>query len=268
MAVRRPGGGLSLTTKPVVDAHAGKVRRIPLVRGVAILVETLVLGIQALFQSANIALEEEDEGLSGPKTWGIIAAALGFAVALFFLAPLFLTHLIDPHLSSSLVSNIVEGVIRVAIFFLYLGMINLIPEVRRVFAYHGAEHKVINAYEGKAPLEVDTVRKYSTAHVRCGTAFLFTVLIIATVVFALLGQPEMWLRILSRIVLIPVIGGIGYEITHISARYAGNPLVRVLLVPGLWLQTMTTRQPDDSQLEVAICALNGVLEADKLQGSS
>ena len=263
MAVRRPSGDLTLITRPIADARAGKIRKIPFLRGVVVLIETLVLGVRALFQSANISLEEEKEDIAGPALWGILIASLGFAVALFFLAPLGLTHLIDPHLgSSSLVSNIVEGVIRLAIFFLYLGAINLLPDVRKVFAYHGAEHKVINAYEDKAPLEVAAVRKYSTAHVRCGTAFLFTVLILAIVVFALVGDPAMWLRVVSRIVLIPVIAAIGYEVTRLSARYASNRLARVFLVPGLALQKMTTRQPDDSQLEAAIYALNGVLEAD------
>ena len=267
MAVRRPNGDLMLTARPLAGVYRGKVRRIPFLRGIVILVQTLVLGIRALFESANVSLEEEKQDISGLMAWGIFILSLGFAIAVFFLAPLFLTHLIDPHLGSSLVSNIVEGVIRVAMFLLYLAAINLIPDVRRVFAYHGAEHKTVNAYEDKAPLEVAAVRNYSTAHVRCGTAFLFTVLVIAIIVFALVGHPAMWLRVLSRIVLVPVIASIGYEITHLSARYADNPLVRILLLPGLALQAMTTRQPDDGQLEVAIHALNGAIEADAVPES-
>ncbi len=267
MAVRRPNGELMLTARPLAGVYRGKVRRIPFLRGIVILVQTLVLGIRALFESANVSLEEEKQDISGLMAWGIFILSLGFAIAVFFLAPLFLTHLIDPHLGSSLVSNIVEGVIRVAMFLLYLAAINLIPDVRRVFAYHGAEHKTVNAYEDKAPLEVAAVRNYSTAHVRCGTAFLFTVLVIAIIVFALVGHPAMWLRVLSRIVLVPVIAAIGYEITHLSARYADNPLVRILLLPGLALQAMTTRQPDDGQLEVAIHALNGAIEADAVPES-
>ena len=267
MAVRRPNGELMLTARPLAGVYRGKVRRIPFLRGIVILVQTLVLGIRALFESANVSLEEEKQDISGLMAWGIFILSLGFAIAVFFLAPLFLTHLIDPHLGSSLVSNIVEGVIRVAMFLLYLAAINLIPDVRRVFAYHGAEHKTVNAYEDKAPLEVAAVRNYSTAHVRCGTAFLFTVLVIAIIVFALVGHPAMWLRVLSRIVLVPVIASIGYEITHLSARYADNRLVRILLLPGLALQAMTTRQPDDGQLEVAIHALNGAIEADAVPES-
>ncbi|NQT47659.1 MAG: DUF1385 domain-containing protein [Chloroflexi bacterium] len=268
MAVRRPGGDLALITKPLSSAFTGRVRRIPLVRGIVVLVQTLLLGMQALFQSANIALEEEKQEISGLALWGIMIASLAFAVTLFFLAPLGLTHLVDSHLGSSLASNVVEGVIRIAIFFLYLAIINLMPDIRRIFAYHGAEHKTVNAYEDKAPLEVDEVRKYSTAHLRCGTAFLFIVLVIAIVVFALLGSPPMWLRILSRILLIPVIAAIAYEITHLSARYSDNRLVHLLFIPGLAIQRMTTRQPDDGQIETAICALNGVIQADNPQESA
>ncbi|MFC2000345.1 DUF1385 domain-containing protein, partial [Chloroflexota bacterium] len=243
------------------------VRRVPLLRGIVVLVQTLVLGMRALFESVNIALEEEKHELSGFAAWGLVIVSLSFAVALFFMAPLGLTHLADPHLGSSLASNIVEGVIRIGIFFLYLAVINLLPDIRRIFAYHGAEHKTVNAYEDKAPLEVAEVRKYSTAHLRCGTAFLFIVLVIAIIVFALLGSPPMWLRVLSRILLIPVIAAIAYEITHLSARYAGNRLVRLFFVPGLAIQRMTTRQPDDGQIESAICALSGVIEADTPQES-
>jgi uncharacterized protein YqhQ len=266
MAVRRPNGELKLITKPLPDTYTGGVKKIPLLRGIVILIKTVVMGTQALFQSANISLEEEKEEISGIKAWGVFLVSFGFGVALFFLAPVALAHLADPYLHSALLSNIVEGVIRIGFFLLYLGAINLIPEVRRVFAYHGAEHKVVNAYEHEAPLEVTAVRGYSTAHSRCGTAFVFTVLVIAIIVFALLGHQAMWLRLLSRVVLIPVIAAIGYEITHFGARHADNRAVRVLLAPGLALQAMATREPDDGQLETAIAALKGVIEADKLKG--
>ncbi|MCX5999682.1 MAG: DUF1385 domain-containing protein [Chloroflexi bacterium] len=269
MAVRRPAGTLKLVSRPLVDANSSRIRRIPFVRGIVLLLETMVLGIQALMESANISLEEEEETISGGKLWLVLAMGLGFAVALFFVAPLLLTRIVDSHLgSSSLVRNLVEGAIRLAIFCLYLAAMNLLPDIRRVFSYHGAEHKVINAYEDKAPLEVATVRPYSTAHVRCGTAFLFTVLILAVIVFALLGHPPLWIQILSRILLVPVIAAVGYEATRLAARYADNRFVRVFLLPGLALQAMTTRQPDDSQIETAICALEGVLEADGIREST
>jgi len=267
MAVRRPNGKVTLVTKPLSSIYTGKVRRIPFLRGVIVLLEALVLGIQALFRSANISLEEEDTEISNLTLIGALLVSLSFAVAVFFLAPLFLADLIYPHSNSYLISNIVEGLIRIGIFLLYIGAINLIPDIRRVFAYHGAEHKAVNAYENGAPLEVDAVRQYSTAHIRCGTSFLLVVMVLAIIVFALVDQSELWLRILSRIVLVPVIAGVGYEIIQLGVNHADNPLTRVLLTPGLLLQAMTTRQPDDSQLEVAITALKEVVETDNPQES-
>lgn len=265
VAVRRPNGQVMVATRRLPSAYTGRLRSIPFVRGVFVLAETLVLGIQTLFQSANYALGEKDEELSPWMLWGVLAASIGFAVAIFFLTPLFITNFIDSSLDSSLVSNIVEGVIRMGIFVLYLALINLIPDIRRIFAYHGAEHKTVNAYEADVPLEPSAVSRYSTAHVRCGTSFLFAVLIISILVFALLGQPDFWLRVVSRIVLIPVIAAIGYEFTRFSARYADNRVLRVLFMPGLALQRLTTRQPSEDQLEVAISALKGVVEADAVQ---
>lgn len=267
LAVRRPSGELALITKPLGPVYTGRIRRIPFLRGVVVLVEALFLGIPSLFQSANISLGEEEK-ISNVVVWGIVVLSLGFAIGLFFVAPLFLVNLLDPYLNSSLVSNIVEGVIRIGIFILYLGVLNLIPDVKRVFAYHGAEHKVVNAYEAGIPLELEAVKGYSTGHIRCGTNFLLVVLIVAIFLFALLGRPEMWLRLLSRIVLIPVIAALSYEIIRLGAAYAHNPVVRILLTPGLALQAMTTRQPNDSQLEAALLALKGAIEADNAEGSS
>jgi uncharacterized protein YqhQ len=165
-------------------------------------------------------------------------------------------------------SNIFEGLIRIGIFIAYLKLISLIPDIKRVFAYHGAEHKVVNAYEAGVPLEVESVKKYSTAHARCGTAFLFIVLIVAIFVFALVGQPTLWIRILSRIALIPVIAVISYEIMKFGASHIDNLVVRILLAPGLLLQSITTREPDDSQIEAAISALNEVIKIDQTADSS
>ncbi len=204
-----------------------------------------------------------EEKISPSLLWGSVAIAVVFAVALFFLAPLFLTrYLVDPYITSSLLSNIIEGVIRIAVFIAYLKIIAFMPDVKRLFTYHGAEHKVVNAYEAGEPLEVDYVKKYSTAHTRCGTSFLLAVLVISIVVFALLGRPSIWLSILSRIVLIPVIAAIGYEFVRFGASHHGNILVRALLVPGLMLQSMTTGEPNDGQLETAISAMKKVVETD------
>ncbi len=264
-AVRRPGGDLAINTQSLATLYTGRMRKTPLIRGVIVLIEAMVLGIRVLLYSANVALEEEEEKISGGLVGVLVIVSLVFAVAVFFMAPLFLTRLLDPYIPSSLVFNLIDGVIRLAIFIAYLKLITLLPDIKRVFAYHGAEHKAVNAYEDGVPLEVETVRKYSTAHVRCGTSFLFAVLIIAIVVFSLIGRPPLWQLVLSRLILIPVIAALGYEVTHFGARHIKSGLVRAILAPGLWLQTLTTREPDDGQLEVAVTALKKVVEVDQLE---
>ncbi|MFC1934519.1 DUF1385 domain-containing protein [Chloroflexota bacterium] len=260
-AVRRPDGGLVTDTQPLPAIYTGRMRQAPFIRGIIVLIEALVLGFKALIYSANVSLEEEGEKVSGWLVWAIMAVALVFAVALFFMAPLFLTRLLN--ISSSLLFNLVDGLIRVAIFIAYLTVMALMPDIRRVFAYHGAEHKAVNAYEAGIPLEVETVKAYSTAHVRCGTSFLFMVLIISIVVFSLIGLHSLWLMVLSRVILIPVIAALSYEVIYFGARHINNGLIKATMVPGLWLQALTTREPDDSQLEVALLALKGVVAADQ-----
>jgi uncharacterized protein YqhQ len=263
VAVRRPNGEISLTSQPLASLYKGRARNWPFIRGIIVLIETLALGTQTLLHSAEIAAAEEEETISPALLWGSVAIAVAFAVALFFVAPLLLTrYLIDPFISSSLVSNIIEGIIRIGIFIAYLKIISLMPDVKRLFTYHGAEHKVVNAYEAGMPLEVDYVRKYSTAHTRCGTSFLLAVLVISIFVFALLGRPSIWISILSRIILIPVIAAIGYEFVRFGAGHHQNILVRALLAPGLMLQSLTTGEPNDSQLETAISAMKKVVEID------
>jgi len=264
-AVRRPGGGLAMDTQPLAGIYSGWMRKTPLIRGIIVLIEALVLGIKTLLYSANVSLEEEEEEISGWLVWLLVAVSLALAVALFFMAPLFLTKLLDPYITSSLVFHLVEGFIRVAIFIAYLKLITLVPDIKRVFAYHGAEHKAVNAYEAGAPLEIEAIRKYNTAHVRCGTSFLFVVLIIAIIVFALVGLPSLWLMVLSRILLLPVIAALGYEVIYFGNKHIDNAIVRALLSPGLWLQRLTTREPDDTQLEVALSALRKVVELDQVE---
>lgn len=269
VSVREPGGQLSTVKQPLARIYKGRLREIPLIRGIITLVETLVLGTQSLLHSAQIAAAEEGEGkIPTALLWGTVAISLGLGVVLFFMVPLFATrYLIDPHIDSAVLSNIFEGLIRIGIFVTYLKLVGLVPDIKRVFAYHGAEHKVVNAYEAGVPLNVEAVKNYSTAHARCGTAFLFIVLIVAIFVFALVGQPTLWIRILSRIALIPVIAAISYEIMKFGANHVDNPVVRILLAPGLLLQSITTREPDDSQIEAAISALNEVIEVDQTADS-
>ncbi len=262
-AVRRPNGGVAFNARSLGGIYAEKWRRIPFVRGVVILIESMVLGVQSLMYSANVALEEEDTKVSGGMVWLLVLFSLGLGVAVFFLLPTFLARLIAGQNATSLSFNLVESLVRVGIFVLYLWLVNFMPDIRRVFAYHGAEHKTVNAYEAGAPLETEEVKKYSTAHVRCGTSFLFVVLVIAIVVFALTGLHGVWLMVLSRIVLVPVIAALSYEVIYFGGRHARNPVVRAVLAPGLWLQALTTRQPDDSQIEVAVSALRRVIVADE-----
>ena len=264
-AIRRPSGGLTMKTQPLTSIYAGRMGKIPLLRGIIVLIEAIVLGMKSLIYSANVSLEEEDEEISGKSIWAMVATAVALVVVLFFIGPLFLTKLANPYIHSSLVFHIIEGLIRLVIFIAYLWLISLIPDIKRVFSYHGAEHKTINAYEHGVPLELEEVRKYDTAHVRCGTSFLFVVLIIAIVVFALIGRQSLWLMVLSRILLIPVIASFGYEVIYFSANHTKNALVRAVMAPGLWLQELTTREPDDSHLEVALSALKKAVEIDQLE---
>ncbi|MFC2069400.1 DUF1385 domain-containing protein [Chloroflexota bacterium] len=261
--VRRPNNGLATDTQALPAIYSGQMRKVPFLRGIIVLIEAMVLGIKSLLYSANVSLEEEGENISGGLIWVMVAVSLLVAVALFFVVPLFITKLIDPYINSSLLFYLIEGGIRTVIFVLYLGAVSLVPDIKRVFAYHGAEHKTVNAYEDGVPLEVAAVSKYHTAHARCGTSFLFAVLIIAIVVFALVGRPSIGLMVSSRILLIPVIAALGYEVIYFGAGHLKNRLVRALVAPGLWLQSLTTREPDDNQLEVAVTALRRVVEIDQ-----
>ncbi|MFC1872433.1 DUF1385 domain-containing protein [Chloroflexota bacterium] len=262
-SVRRPGGSIASLEKELPSLYTGRLRRVPFIRGMVVLVEAMLLGIQSLLYSANVALEEEMEEISKKTVFGMISTAAILVVALFFLAPLFLTKAVNAFLPSSLAFHLAEGVIRLGIFIGYLKIISLMPDIKRVFTYHGAEHKTVNAYEAGVPLEVEAVQKYSTAHVRCGTSFLFAVLVLAIIVFTLVGRQDLWIMIASRVVLIPIIASIGYEVTQFGARHTGNWLIKLTLMPGLLLQQMTTGEPDDDQVEVAVTALRRVIELEE-----
>jgi len=261
-AVRRPGGEVITDVKPLPSLTTNRMRRMPLLRGVVILIEAMVLGIKSLLYSANIAMEEEEEEIPTKAIWGMIASAVILVVVLFFIAPLFLTKLANNYIPNTVVFHIVEGVIRLAIFIAYLKLISLLPDIKRVFTYHGAEHKTVNAYEAGVPMEVEAIKPYSKAHVRCGTSFLFLVLVIAIFVFSFVGRDILWLMIGARIVLIPVIMGLGYEVIYFGARHTNNWLMKIVLAPGLLMQKMTTGEPDDRQLEVAIAAMSKAVEVD------
>jgi uncharacterized protein YqhQ len=267
VAVRHPSGEIIVHSEPLTARiYTSRWGKLPFVRGLALLWDALVLGVRTLMFSADVALaEEEDVSFGGPVVWGTLLISLLFAVGFFFLTPLLLMSLVDRYITSSLLSNIVEGVIRLALFLAYVVAIGRLPDIRRVFAYHGAEHKTINAYEDGAPLELGAVRAYSTAHTRCGTSFLLVVMVLFIFLSALLGRPPLALRLLSRLLLIPVVASLAYEfIKFSSARSQSNPFIRALIAPSLALQRLTSREPDDSMLEVAITALKEVLAGEGL----
>jgi uncharacterized protein YqhQ len=264
VAVRDPKGQIVMHSAPLTGRlYGGVIARTPFLRGLTMLWDTLVLGTRALMFSADVALSEDPEAsFSGPVAWGTLATSLAIGVGLFFLLPVLLVRFVDHYLASSLLSNLAEGLTRLGLFVGYLAGIGLMPDVRRVFAYHGAEHKTVNAYEAGAALVPEEVEAYSTAHARCGTAFMLLVLVVFIAVSSLLGRPVLWLRVVSRLVLIPVVAGIAYEIMRFSANHRRMPVVGLLIEPGLWLQRLTTREPDRAMLEVAIAALRRVLESE------
>ncbi|MDX6523388.1 MAG: hypothetical protein QOI17_901 [Gaiellales bacterium] len=268
VAVRRPDGGVSCISNAVTSpASRRRWLRLPVIRGVVALGESLAIGFRALAISASVASAEEGEDgeVSGELTRGQLifafAMAIGFTVIVFKVSPALLTDLLPIH--STIVFVLVEGVIRVSLLIGYLALISLIPDLRRVFQYHAAEHKAINAYEDGAELTPERVQTYSKIHVRCGTAFLLWVMVIAVFVFALVGRPAWPVLIASRVLLLPVIAGLAYELIRFGGKHPNNRLLRTLMAPGLWLQGLTTREPTLDQVEVSINALQDVLAAEE-----
>jgi uncharacterized protein YqhQ len=264
VAVRGPRGDIIIHSEPLAGyIYRGFIAKTPFLRGLTMLWDTLVLGIRTLMYSADVALSDQPEvAFSGPVAWGTLAGSLAIGLSVFLLLPVVLVRLVDHYLASSLLSNVVEGLTRLALFTGYLAGIGTMPDIRRVFAYHGAEHKTVNAYEAGVPLEPAQVEGCSTAHPRCGTGFVLLVLVIFIALSSLLGRPALWVRMLSRVILIPIVAGVAYEIIRFAANHRKRSLVRLLLAPGLWLQRLTTREPDQSMLEVAIAALHRVVESE------
>lgn len=260
VAVRRPDQTIIVDEKPVGSlTRRVAVLKWPLVRGVVVLIESLVLGLEALTYSANQATGEEEE-LTTKEIVFTVGIALGLAVLLFAVLPTAAAHLLSKIAPGSFIQNLIEGVFRIVIFLAYVLAIGRLEDIRRVFQYHGAEHKVINAYEAGEELKVERVQRYSTLHPRCGTSFLLIVMVISILLFSLLGKQVLWWRILSRVLLLPVVAGISYELVKLSGKYATAPLCRILIAPGMWLQKLTTSPPDEEQVEVAIAALGAVLK--------
>jgi uncharacterized protein YqhQ len=271
VAVRTPSGVIAHVSRPIDSAMARHwVFRLPVIRGVMALGESLAIGFRALAISANYAAQEEQkEGaepdeveteLSRGALFFAFAVAIGFAIVLFKITPVLLTDLLP--ISNTGWFVIVEGLIRVSIFIAYLSLISLLPDLRRVFQYHAAEHKAINAYEAGEELTPEVVQRYSLIHPRCGTAFLLWVMVIAVFVFAFFGRPAWYWLIATRVLLLPVIAGLAYELIRFAGKHQGNRVLMTLLAPGLWLQRLTTREPSLDQIEVSIRALREVLDVE------
>jgi uncharacterized protein YqhQ len=263
VALRHPDGHIVAATERIDSGfHGGRTAKLPFVRGLVVLYETLVTGTRWLVRSASV--QAAGEGLELGK--GSVALMLGITLAagigIFFLLPLFVASVTAGDIENDLVQHLVEGLVRVAIFIGYLALIAQAPDIRRVFQYHGAEHMTIHALEHGDPLTVDRVRPYPTAHPRCGTEFLVVVIALSIIAFSLVGRQEPLVMIASRIILIPVIAAVGYEILRAGARHRANPIVRVIMWPGMLVQRITTRQPTNDMIEVAIVSMQEALAAD------
>ena len=261
MAVRQPNGEIAIEQQPLnslTDKYP--ILKQPLLRGMVALGEALVYGMKALSNSAQLAGEEEEE-LSDREMLVTMFTSILLAIGLFIVLPTFIAKFLKSYTENLMLLNLLEGLIRLTFFVIYVAVISRVRDIQRVFEYHGAEHKTIHAYEAGVPLEVEYVRPFSTLHPRCGTSFLLIVMLVSMVVFSFMGWPEIWQRIGSRILLMPLIAGTSYELIRYAGRNAQSSLVSVLIVPGLLLQKLTTREPDGEQIEVAIKALQAVLPA-------
>ena len=258
-AVRETDGNIKVQVNPVSSiSDRFPILKLPFLRGSVVLFESLLLGIKSLSFSAQVA-GEEDEQLTDGEMIGTIIFAMAFACVLFIAIPTGAAKFLHSMTDDAFILNIAEGFLRLIIFFAYIFIISRMKDIQRVFQYHGAEHKTIFCYEADLPLTVENVKKFPRLHPRCGTAFLLIVMVVSIFVFAFLGWPDLWLRILSRIILLPVVAGIAYEMIRFAGR-SKNSLVRLAIMPGLWLQYLTTREPDDSMIEVAIASVNAVKE--------
>ena len=263
VAFRHPEGHIVWASEPLNSGpHAWRLARAPFVRGLVVLYETLVVGTRWLIRSANIQASADGVELGRGAVALMLGITLVLGVGVFFLLPLFIAAVTTSSVQQDWVQHIVEGLVRVVMFIGYLALIARMPDIRRVFEYHGAEHMTIHALENGDPLTTNSIRKYPTAHPRCGTEFLVVVIILSIFAFSLVGRQSIEVMIGSRLLLIPVIAAIGYEILRFGARHRGNALVKAIMAPGMLVQMITTKQPSDDQIEVAIVSMEQALEAD------
>ncbi len=263
VALRHPDGRIVFATERLDSGmHAHPAAKWPFFRGLIVLYETLVVGTRWLIRSANVQGEEEGVELGKGSVAIMLLLTAVAGIGVFFLLPLLIASVTTANVENGFVQHFVEGLVRVAIFLGYLMLISRSAEVSRVFQYHGAEHMTIHALEAGDPLTVTEVRKYPTAHQRCGTEFLVIVVMLSIIAFSLVGRQPPLIMVVSRILLIPVIAAVGYELLKLGARHRQNPIVHVLLYPGLFVQKITTKQPTDDMIEVAIVSMESALEAD------
>lgn len=277
VAVRAPSGEIVVWSDDVRASRlARRVRTKPVVRGGVLLWDTMTLGMRALVFSAAVGMlprsgddaanpsvpTPKSPAIAGSPLWLGVAVSILFAITVFFVLPLVVVDVLDPYIASAFVSNVVEGLIRLGLLVGYMHGIGFLPEIRRVYAYHGAEHKAMHAWEAGVPLDVPHVRRFPLEHPRCGTAFMLVVMLLSLAVFMAMGRPDLPLRLASRIVVVPLVAGVAYELLKFGARHAARPVPRAIFSPSLKLQRLTTREPDDGMLEVAIAALLHVLAAD------
>ncbi len=263
VAFRHPDGHIVWASESLRKGpHGWRLARAPFVRGLIVLYETLVVGTRWLIRSANIQASAEGIELGKGAVALMLTLTLGIGIGVFFLLPLFIASVTAGSVQQDWVQHMVEGLVRVAIFLGYLALIARMPDIRRVFEYHGAEHMTIHALEAGDPLTTDAVRKYPTAHPRCGTEFLVVVIILSIFAFSLVGRQAIEWMVASRLLLVPVIAAIGYEILRFGARHRANPIVKAIMAPGILVQMITTKQPSDDQIEVAIVSMQQALEAD------
>ncbi|MFL2804153.1 MAG: DUF1385 domain-containing protein [Dehalococcoidia bacterium] len=268
VAVRSPSGEVKTQIKPIANIFRSKYRKTPLIRGIIALIETLIIGMNALNFSSAVAMEEENSDPNKASIVLMILISFTLAIGLFFMLPLLISTPFEGLLGSNILSNIIEGIVRLLIFIGYIYVIGLMPDIKRVFMYHGAEHMTVHAQENNLELNLPNIKKYPTAHPRCGTAFLLTIMLIAVLVFILIPRQSLILVVGSRIVLVPFIASLSYEFIRLSSIYQNNLIMQAIAAPSLWLQSLTTRQPDDDQIEVAIIAMQSAIEADKNTSAS
>jgi uncharacterized protein YqhQ len=263
VAFRHPDGRIVWAAEPLdTGPHGWRLAKAPLVRGLIVLYETLIVGTRWLVRSANIQASGEGVELGRGSVAVLLLVTLVAGIGVFFLLPLFIASATTASISEAWVQHLAEGLIRVGIFLGYLVLVSRAPDVRRVFMYHGAEHMTIHALEAGDPLTTEKVRRYPTAHPRCGTEFLVVVIALSIIAFSLLGRQNLAFMIAGRIVLIPVIAAVGYELLRFGARHRSNPIVKAIMWPGILVQMITTKRPTDDQIEVAIVSMEQALAAD------